>query len=90
MKSYRRHMLAAAATAMLCTPLAAQEGHQHGDQPKMTPEQQAMMEAYQKAGTPGAPHQSLAAMAGSYDVKVKAGTSPASRRKSRRAPPRAR
>jgi hypothetical protein len=39
--------------------------------PAMTPEQQAMMEAYQKAGAPGAPHQALAAQAGSYDVVVK-------------------
>jgi hypothetical protein len=75
MKSYRRHILTAAAVAMLCTPLAAQD-HQHGDQPKMTPEQQAMMEAYMKAGTPGEPHKALAAMAGSYDAKVKSWPGP--------------
>jgi hypothetical protein len=39
--------------------------------PEMTPEQKAEMEAYQKAGTPGAPHQTMAATAGTYDAKVK-------------------
>ena len=71
-RNHRQHVIAAAAAALLCAPLAAQESHQHQQAPKMTPEQQAMMEAYQKAGTPGAPHQAMAAMAGSYDAKVKA------------------
>lgn len=39
--------------------------------PEMTPEQKAEMEAYQKAGTPGGPHQKLASTAGSYDLKIK-------------------
>ena len=39
--------------------------------PQLTPEQQAEMAAYEKAGTPGAPHQTLAETAGSYDVEVK-------------------
>lgn len=65
-----RHVLAAAAV-MMCTPLAAQDTqHQHG-MPQMTPEQQAEMEAYMKAATPGPQHQKLAAMAGNYDLKVK-------------------
>jgi len=42
-----------------------------GEAPKLTPEQQAEMDAYQKAGTPGAPHQALAATAGKYGVKTK-------------------
>ena len=29
--------------------------------PEMTPEQKAEMEAFQKAGTPGAPHKAMAA-----------------------------
>ncbi|MET0556347.1 MAG: DUF1579 family protein [Vicinamibacteria bacterium] len=41
-------------------------------QPEMTPQQKAEMEAYTKAGTPGAPHKALAATAGEYDAKVKA------------------
>jgi len=57
-----------ATALLLVTPALAQEG---GEQPQMTPEQQAEMEAYMKAGTPGAPHQALAASAGSYDIKIK-------------------
>lgn len=53
---------------LLSGPLAAQEGSGQ----KMAPEQQAMMEAFQKAGTPGNEHQTLAAMAGTYDLTVKA------------------
>jgi len=37
----------------------------------MTAEQKAEMEAYQKAGTPGPQHQSLASTAGKYSVKTK-------------------
>lgn len=54
--------------ALLVAPAFAQGGK---EPPKMTPEQQAEMEAYMKAGTPGAPHQALAAEAGAYDMKVK-------------------
>jgi hypothetical protein len=55
--------------AMLLATLAlAQEG---GEYPQMTPEQMAEMEAYMKAGTPGAPHEALASTTGSYDLKIK-------------------
>jgi len=37
----------------------------------MTPEQQAEMEVYMKAGSPGAPHEALAATAGKYDMLVR-------------------
>ena len=40
-------------------------------QPEMTAEQKAEMEAYMKAGTPGAPHKALAATVGTYDVSSK-------------------
>jgi hypothetical protein len=40
-------------------------------QPEMTAEQKAEMEAYMKAGTPGAPHKALAATAGTYDVTAR-------------------
>ena len=40
--------------------------------PKMTPEQMAEMEAFRKAGTPGAQHKALAGMVGNYDMKVRA------------------
>ena len=39
--------------------------------PKMTPEQQAEMKAYEAAGKPGEPHRKLAAMAGTYTVKMR-------------------
>ncbi|MEO7252070.1 MAG: DUF1579 family protein [Arenimonas sp.] len=38
--------------------------------PKMTAQQQAMMQAYQKAGTPGAAHAAMAAMQGNYDLAI--------------------
>ena len=60
--------LFAAAIALLATLALAQTGNQ---QPQMTPEQKAEMEAYMKAGTPGAPHQAMASSAGSYNLKIK-------------------
>jgi hypothetical protein len=63
-----KSFLAATAVAMLTTLAAAQQGTK---QPEMTPEQKAEMEAYMKAGTPGAPHRALAATAGNYDLKIK-------------------
>lgn len=59
-----------AACATLCVTTAiADDGKQ--DPPQLTAEQQAEMEAYAKAGTPGAPHAALAAAVGSYDLKLK-------------------
>jgi hypothetical protein len=52
----------------LATLALAQQGQKP---PEMTPAQKAEMEAYMKAGTPGAPHQRLASSAGSYDLKIK-------------------
>ena len=63
-----RTVLAALTITALATLAAAQQGQKP---PEMTPEQKAEMEAYMKAGTPGAPHQALAASVGDYDVKVK-------------------
>jgi uncharacterized protein DUF1579 len=60
--------VAAVLVVLLGAPALAQ-GKQ--DQPPMTPEQKAEMEAYMKAGTPGAPHQWLASTAGTYDLKIK-------------------
>lgn len=51
------------ATAMLLATLALAQD--------MTPEQMAEMEAYMKAGTPGAPHEALASTTGSYDLEIK-------------------
>ncbi|MGH9750861.1 MAG: DUF1579 family protein [Candidatus Polarisedimenticolia bacterium] len=61
-------LLKAAVVVLLVAPvlaLAAQEP------PTLTPAQQAEMEAYMKAGTPGAPHQWMASMAGRYDLKIR-------------------
>jgi hypothetical protein len=46
-------------------PLAAKEPAA----PKLTAEQQAMMQAWEKASKPGQPHQQLATMAGQWNVK---------------------
>ncbi len=62
-----------AIVVLLATLAPAQQGH---EQPQMTSEQQAEMEAYMKAGTPGAPHQKLASTAGSYDLKIKSWNEP--------------
>src|SRR5262245_17571424 len=64
-----RRSFFAAGIALAATVDLAQTGNQQP--PQMTPEEKAEMEAYIKAGTPGAPHQALAAMAGSYDLKVR-------------------
>jgi hypothetical protein len=63
-----RTVLAALTITAFATLAAAQQGQKP---PEMTPEQKAEMDAYMKAGTPGAPHQALAASVGDYDVKVK-------------------
>jgi len=63
-----RNILTVTAALFLATSALAQEG---GKAPEMTPEQKAEMEAYMQAGTPGAPHQMLAASVGTYDLKVK-------------------
>lgn len=52
-------------------PALAQEGA-----PEMTPEQKAEMEAYQKAGTPGAPHQQIAKAVGAYNLAIKSWHTP--------------
>jgi hypothetical protein len=51
--------------------LAASGAAQEPSAGQMTPEQAATMEAYQKAGTPGAPHAAMASSAGTYDVQAK-------------------
>jgi hypothetical protein len=66
-----RHTLTAAMLALLLsTPLAAQDASKQ-QPPQMTPAQQAEMDAYMKAGTPGEQHKWLASLAGEYAVKTK-------------------
>ena len=64
---------ATAAITLFATLAMAQTGNQN---PPMTPEQKAEMEAYMKAGMPGAPHQALASLAGNYDLKVRSWQAP--------------
>jgi len=68
MSRFAGKVLALVAIAMIAHFAYAREGQ---EAPKLTPEQQAEMEAYVKAGTPGAPHEALASFAGTYEVKVK-------------------
>jgi hypothetical protein len=63
-----RTSLAAIAIAALASLAGAQQTQK---KPEMTPEQKAEMEAYMKAGTPGAPHKALAATVGTYDLKIR-------------------
>jgi Protein of unknown function (DUF1579) len=71
-RNLARALWATTVIAALATLAVAQQQKP----PEMTPEQKAEMEAYMKAGTPGAPHQLLAASAGSYDLKIKSWHTP--------------
>jgi hypothetical protein len=66
----RNQALAFIALAIALPAIAQQ------DAPPMTPEQQAQMEAYVKAGTPGEQHAALAKMAGNYDLKIRSWHTP--------------
>jgi hypothetical protein len=61
-------LITAAAVALLVTPALTRADNQP---PQMSPEEKAEMETMVKAGTPGAPHQALASIAGEYDLKIK-------------------
>ncbi len=61
-----RPQVALVAAALLASPVLGR-----AQAPEMTPEQKAEMEAYAKAGTPGAPHRAMAATVGTYEVKAK-------------------
>jgi len=60
----------------VCTIFAGTAFAQDPQGQPLTPEQQAEMEAFAKAGAPGAPHQALAATAGNYDLKVRSWMEP--------------
>jgi len=61
------------AALLLAMPVPAQEGDKR---PEMTPGQKAEMDAYMKAGTPGAPHRWLASTAGTYTATVRSWQEP--------------
>ena len=63
MNAHRR--LAFCLALALAAPLAAQDAAQP---PKMTPEQQAMMDAWVAAGKPGSEHEQLKGMVGRWDA----------------------
>ena len=62
------NLLIAAAVVLLASPALT---HGAPEPPQMTPQEKADMEAYMKAGTPGAPHKNMAATAGNYSLKIK-------------------
>lgn len=59
-----KRMLVPALVLLVAMPLLAQEP------PKMTPEQQAAMDAWMKAMTPGDAHKALNDMVGTFNAKV--------------------
>jgi hypothetical protein len=61
----------AAAALLMALPASGRAQTDTKKAPEMTAEQKAEMEAYTKAGAPGAPHKAMAATAGTYDAKVK-------------------
>jgi hypothetical protein len=64
-------MLASALVLAAALPALAQDKPQ-----KMSPQEQKMMEAYQKAGTPGPQHAALAKEVGTYDIAIRSWMSP--------------
>ena len=60
-------------SAALAIPAFAQDG----EMPQMTPEQQAEMEAYMKAGALGPQHEWMATQVGTFDVDVTSWMDPA-------------
>ena len=68
----KSHLLPLAVSLAFALPAIAQDK----DAPQMTPEQQAEMDAYIKAGTPGPVHADLAKSAGAYDLSIKSWHAP--------------
>ena len=64
-------MLASALVLAAALPALAQD-----KPPKMSPEEQKMMEAYEKAGAPGPQHAALAREAGTYDIAIRSWMAP--------------
>ncbi|MCG6964765.1 MAG: DUF1579 domain-containing protein [Acidobacteria bacterium] len=68
-------MMAVAVILLAGSAVLAQETGEKAP-PKMSAEQQAMMEAWMKAATPGPQHQWLAKMAGTWSLEVKSWMDP--------------
>lgn len=68
-----REKMAEGHEAMAAAEEHMAEGHEHmaEGQPEMSPEEAAMMKAWEAAMTPGAPHADLARSAGHYTMRIK-------------------
>lgn len=65
-RSFVLALAAAGAAALAAAGTAWAQEHEGHEMPAMSAEEQAMMEAMQRAGTPGPQHATLAAMAGEW------------------------
>lgn len=68
--------LALAACVCASATVHAQDPAAPAAPPAMSGEEQAMMQAFQQAGTPGAPHAAMAKAAGEYDLAIRSWHSP--------------
>jgi len=66
----RTQQIALALALAAALPALAQDKSKPAAAPAMSAEQKAMMEAYQKAGTPGAQHAAMAKQEGSYELTI--------------------
>lgn len=69
-RKFRNSIWICTIALFVVAPALAQQGQQ-GQPPQMSPEQQAQMEAFMKAGMLGPQHQAMAAEAGAYDLSIK-------------------
>lgn len=65
-----------AACALALTAVVPSPARAADETPTLTPEQQAQMDAFVKAGTPGSEHAALAKMAGSYALEIRSWHAP--------------
>jgi len=66
----RTQQIALALALVSALPALAADKDKPAAPPAMSAEQKAMMEAYQKAGTPGAQHAAMAKQEGSYELTI--------------------
>jgi len=64
-------------SVVVAVALAAPTFAQQGEMPQLTPEQQAEMEAYMKAGALGPQHEWMAGHVGTFDVAIRSWMDPA-------------
>lgn len=70
-RTIARRLLSATALLLLVAPAFSRSASK-----EMTPDEQAMMEAYMKAGAPGEQHELLASQAGEYTTVARSWTDP--------------